>query len=161
MQHIDEGFLLYANGNTSVDRGWFLEVPFLLRYWLSWVGLSSCFLQFYQLGPNGASYNDDRDVNEWPLALLKQLWNYIKWNIAWTRPVGSCWHQTVNLSFWMVLLSWGSCNMTLMAPTTKAVPTESHASLQNLSVINVLTKAIGQGGTTELLDMDWHLQPCG
>lgn len=48
-----------CNGNTSVDVGWFLEVPFLLSYWSAF---SSRFLQFYQLGPNKASYNDDRDV---------------------------------------------------------------------------------------------------
>lgn len=41
---------------------YFLEVPFLLSYWLSVVVLLSCFLHFYQLGPNEASYNDDRDV---------------------------------------------------------------------------------------------------
>lgn len=37
------------NGNTSVDVGWFLEVPFLLSYWSAFL---SRFLQFYQLGPN-------------------------------------------------------------------------------------------------------------
>lgn len=40
----------------------FLEVPFLPSYWLSTMGLLPCFLQLYQLGPNEASYNDDRDL---------------------------------------------------------------------------------------------------
>lgn len=72
----------------------FREVP------LSWIGLLSCFLQFYQLGPNA---DMSLVLREWPLALLKQFW---KWNTAWTRPIGTCWHQTVNLT--SVLLNGAS-----------------------------------------------------
>lgn len=44
-------------------------------------------------------------------------------------------------SFWMVLLSWGSCNMKAVAALmTKAVPAESHAS-ESLSIIKVLTES--------------------
>lgn len=70
------------------------------------------------------------------------------------KPTETCWHRTVKkiCLFWMVLLSWGGCNMTVAALTTKATLTESLRA--NLSVINVLTES-----HRSVRDIIWHLQP--
>lgn len=71
------------------------------------------------------------------------------------KPTETCWHRTVKkiCLFWMLLLSWGGCNMTVAALTTKATLTESLRA--NLSVINVLTES-----HRSVRDIIWHLQPC-
>lgn len=85
-------FLLYARGNTSIDLGW----VFFWRCHLSWATgyvRLSCFLQFYQLGPNEVSCNDGRGVFSFTRMTRGTIWAILERKMRYTPGKGCCFSQ--------------------------------------------------------------------